>query len=71
LRQKAEISQEELGGRAGLSRNSIGSVERGEFEVGVESLSRIAGALGISLAEFFAPFRQVRRAGPAHEPDRG
>ena len=70
LRENAGISQEELGGRAGLSRNSIGSIERAEFEVGVESLSRIASGLGISLAEFFRPFGQVRGARAQH-PERG
>ena len=61
LRTAQELSQEELAARAGLHRNYVGSVERGEREIGVTSLARLAGALGLSLAEFFEPFQQVRR----------
>lgn len=57
LRVALGISQEELAGRAGLHRNYIGSVERGERDVGIVALGRIASALGVSLAEFFAAFR--------------
>ena len=58
LRRQQGISQEELAARAALHRNYVGSVERGERDIGVMATSRIAGALGLSLAEFFAPFRQ-------------
>ena len=57
LRLAVGISQEALAERAGLHRNYVGSVERGEREVGITSLARLVGALGLSLAEFFAPFR--------------
>ncbi|MEQ1761076.1 MAG: helix-turn-helix transcriptional regulator [Vicinamibacterales bacterium] len=56
LRQAAGISQEELAERADLHRNYISSVERGQRDVGVGALHRIATALGTSLAEFFKPF---------------
>ncbi len=36
----------------------MGSVERGERDIGITALGRLAEALGVSLAEFFAPFRQ-------------
>ncbi len=52
------ISQEELAARAGLHRNYVGSVERGERDIGVTAAGRLARALGLTLAEFFAPFRQ-------------
>lgn len=61
FRQAAELPQEELAARAGLHRNYVGSVERGERDIGVDALQRLAGALGVSLAEFFEPFRRVRR----------
>ena len=61
LRRAAEISQEELAARSGLHRNYVGSIERGERDVGTDALDRLAGALEISLAEFFEPFRRPRR----------
>ena len=60
LRKTLAISQEELAERARLHRNYVGSVERGERDVGVGAIERIALALNVSLAEFFAPFRNKR-----------
>lgn len=51
------MSQEELAERANLHRNYVGSVERGEREVGITAVGRLARALGVTLAEFFEPFR--------------
>ena len=53
-----DISQEELAERAALHRNYVGSVERGERDIGVNAIGRLASALGVSLADFFAPFRR-------------
>jgi transcriptional regulator with XRE-family HTH domain len=61
LRATLEISQEELAARAELHRNYVGSVERGERDIGITALGRLAGALGVSLREFFEPFRQSGR----------
>ena len=61
LRAKIGISQEELAARADLHRNYVGSVERGERDVGITALGNLASALGVSLPEFFAPFRQTSR----------
>ena len=58
LRSELGISQEELAARAALHRNYVGSVERGERDIGIVALARLASALDVSLAEFFAPFRQ-------------
>ena len=52
LRANLGISQEELAGRAGLHRNYVGSVERGERDVGITALARLTRALGVSLVEF-------------------
>lgn len=60
LRLTIDISQEELAARARLHRNYVGSVERGERDIGLAALARLAGALGVSLAEFFTPFRSHR-----------
>lgn len=58
LRKKVGLSQEALAERANLHRNYVGSVERGEREIGITSLARLAWALGVSLAEFFDAFKE-------------
>ena len=47
LREKKGWSQEELGFRARLHRNYIGGIERGERNVGVENIAKLARALKI------------------------
>lgn len=47
LREKQGWSQEELGFRSGLHRNYIGGIERGERNLGVENIARLAAAFGI------------------------
>jgi transcriptional regulator with XRE-family HTH domain len=50
------LSQEELAERAGLHRNYVGGVERGERNVGLENIVKLAGALSVSPRELFADF---------------
>ncbi len=45
------ISQEELADRAGLHRNYVGLLERGQRNVTVLVLQDLAGALKVSLSE--------------------
>jgi transcriptional regulator with XRE-family HTH domain len=47
------LSQEALAALVGLHRTYIGSVERGERNVSLDNLERIANALNMSLAELF------------------
>ncbi len=47
-------SQEVLADVAGLHRTYIGSIERGERNVSLEAMERIAQALEIPLAELFS-----------------
>lgn len=44
------LSQEELADRAGIHRTYVGSVERGERNVSIENMDRLAVALGVELA---------------------
>lgn len=56
LREERGYSQEELAERAGLHRNYVGGVERGERNVGLENVVKLANALSISPRELFADF---------------
>lgn len=47
LRERAGWSQEELGFRSGLHRNYIGGIERGERNVAIVNIARLAKAFGI------------------------
>lgn len=51
LRAERDLSQEELGQRAGLHRNYIGGVERGERNIARAALLRLAAGLDVPLAE--------------------
>ena len=47
IRRKLGWSQEELGFEAGLHRNYVGGVERGERNVAVVNIGKLAKALGV------------------------
>jgi transcriptional regulator with XRE-family HTH domain len=50
-RRRAKLSQEELSFLAGLHRVTVGLLERGERIPRIDTLIKLAGALGISSAE--------------------
>jgi CheY-like chemotaxis protein/DNA-binding XRE family transcriptional regulator len=54
FRQRLGISQEELAERSGLHRTYVTDVERGARNVTMESITKLARALNVPLAELFA-----------------
>lgn len=60
-RKQLQISQDELAYRAGLHRTYIGGIERGERNIGIENLAKIAGALTTSMADLLRPLGEGGR----------
>lgn len=56
LRNERGYSQEELAERAGLHRNYVGGVERGERNVALENIVKLAKALAVKPSELFTEF---------------
>ncbi|WP_420996617.1 helix-turn-helix domain-containing protein [Cupriavidus sp. 30B13] len=61
-RHAAEKSQETVAFEAQVDRTYISAIERGVANPSVETLADICHAIGISLAELFAPMTAVPRA---------
>lgn len=51
IRSQKGISQEELAERAGLHRTYVSSVERGERNISIMNIEKLARALGVTLAD--------------------
>ncbi len=56
-RQALRVSQEQFAERVSLSKNYIGNIERGEYEVAISALNQIAAALNTKASEI------IREAG--------
>lgn len=55
LRQTKALSQEQLADLCGLHRTYIGSVERGERNISIDNMERIAEALKTPLGTMLSP----------------
>jgi transcriptional regulator with XRE-family HTH domain len=53
LRKAKGLSQEAFADQCGLDRTYVGGIERGERNVAVLNLARIAESLGVSISELF------------------
>ncbi len=53
LRAEQKISQEELAYRAGLHRTYIGMIERGEKNITLRNIEKIANALHVNIKDLF------------------
>ena len=56
LRNERGWSQEAFADLCGLHRTYVGSIERGEQNISLENIEKLAATLGVSLAELFSPF---------------
>lgn len=59
-RERLGVSQEELADRAGVHRTYLGGVERGERNVGLLNVLRIARALGVPPSALLKDFQGSR-----------
>lgn len=56
FRLEAGLSQEKLAAKAGIDRTYVGGSERGERNVALVNIVRLADALGIRPAQLLEPF---------------
>lgn len=61
LRLAANMSQEEFADRCGVHRTYIGSIERGEKAITLETAQKIVDALNVSLSQFFKKLEEIAK----------
>lgn len=60
LRKRAGLSQEQFALKCGLDRTYIGGVERGERNISIVNIEKIARAIDLSLKDLFEDERPAR-----------
>jgi transcriptional regulator with XRE-family HTH domain len=60
LRERANLSQEALAHICGLHRTYIGSVERGERNIGLLNIHVLAGALNVAASELIRAAEEIQ-----------
>jgi DNA-binding XRE family transcriptional regulator len=63
LRARRGLSQETLGFRAGIHRNYVGGIERGELNVTFRVLLKLSRGLAVPVSELIAMYERNRAAG--------
>jgi len=66
LREGARLSQGELSRKTGLSRNTVGRIERNEQNTSLLTLERIADVIGCTVKQFFC-VESVNYSSPDHQ----
>jgi transcriptional regulator with XRE-family HTH domain len=61
LREAKNLSQEDFAGLAGIDRAYYGGIERGERNVALLNLIKIADALEVEVGKLFPPLSTLRR----------
>ncbi|RYH72836.1 XRE family transcriptional regulator [Flavobacteriaceae bacterium 144Ye] len=61
LRKEKDISQEELGFRSNLHRTYIGMIERGEKNITLENIDKIAKGLDVSMKIIFEKLNKIHQ----------
>ena len=54
-RKARRLSQEEIAAIAGLHRTYVGAIERGERNVSIDNIERLASALDLDVIDLLAP----------------
>jgi transcriptional regulator with XRE-family HTH domain len=60
LRKERGLTQEKLAAKAGLHYTYIGSVERGEKNISLFNIEKLAAALGVGIVELFPAVKEVK-----------
>ena len=68
LRQEAQLTQEELADRAGISSRYVGAIERSKVSISVTVLGQIAEALAVDPCDLLRPGQGGASSGAA-SPD--
>lgn len=57
LRKEKNLTQEAVAEKAKLHPTYIGTVERGQKNISLRNIEKVAKAIGVNLSEFFSTFR--------------